>query len=260
MTILGKILEQKRKEVILNREKSPVKLLEKSELFERKTIPLANAIIAGNNTGIIAEFKRRSPSKGIINSFSKVVDVTKGYIDGGAAGVSVLTDNLFFGGSSSDITDIRKSSSFPILRKDFIIDEYQVVEAKAIGADAILLIAAALEKQQAAHLGSLAHSLGLQVLLEIHSKEEVEYISEYVDIVGVNNRNLKTFEVSIELSEKIAPLLPESLIRISESGISSPDAIRRLRRSGFNGFLIGERFMSQTDPVSAFNEFVKHLS
>jgi indole-3-glycerol phosphate synthase len=260
MTILGRILEQKRKEVILNREKSPVNLLEKSKLFDRATYSLADAIIDGTNTGIIAEFKRRSPSKGNINLLSRVSDVTKGYIEGGAAGVSVLTDNVFFGGSSSDITDIRNTSSFPILRKDFIIDEYQVVEAKAIGADAILLIAAALERQQAAHLGSLAHSLGLQVLLEIHTEEEVEYISEYVDIVGVNNRNLKTFEVSIELSEKIAPLLPAGIIQISESGISSPGAIKRLRRAGFNGFLIGERFMSDTDPVSAFNDFVKQLS
>lgn len=260
MTILGRILEQKRKEVILNREKSPVKLLEKSELFERETYSLADAIIAGNNTGIIAEFKRMSPSKGIINSLSKVSEVTKGYIGGGAAGVSVLTDNVFFGGSSSDITDIRNTSSFPILRKDFIIDEYQVVEAKAIGADAILLIAAALEKEQATHLGRLAHSLGLEVLLEIHGEEELEYISEYVDIVGVNNRNLKTFEVSIELSEKIAPLLPAGIIKISESGISSPGVIKRLRIAGFNGFLIGERFMSYPDPVCAFNDFVKQLA
>jgi len=259
MTILDKIIKNKRRELNLLTEATPVRDLENSILFKRQIISLSEFILDKSKTGIIAEFKRKSPSKGIINSLSAIEEVTSGYFREGASGVSVLTDTQFFGGSNADLLRARNKSIFPILRKDFIIDEYQVIESKSIGADAIILIAAALGKQEINNLSVLARSLGMEVLLEIHEPDELEKINQYVNIIGVNNRNLKTFEVNIDISEKLAAKIPNGFLKISESGISSPRVIKNLRVFGYNGFLIGEKFMGTPDPVKAFSEFVKDL-
>lgn len=259
MTILDKIIENKKKELHLISGITSVADLEKSSFFERKTISLSDFLQERNKTGIIAEFKRKSPSKGIINSLSLVEEVTAGYFREGASGISVLTDVQFFGGSNADLIQIREKSIFPILRKDFIINEYQVIESKAIGADVILLIAAVLGDKEILNLSKLSRSLGMEVLLEIHEPDELDKLNPNVDIVGVNNRNLKTFEVDTNISEKMSGRIPSQFKRISESGISSPESIRKLRDCGYDGFLIGEKFMGTTDPVKAFSEFVKDL-
>ena len=259
MTILDKIIENKKRELNLLIEATPVRNLEKSRLFKRQIISLSEFLLDKSKTGIIAEFKRKSPSRGIINSLSAIEEVTAGYFREGASGVSVLTDTQFFGGSNADLLSIREKSFFPILRKDFIIDEYQVIESKSIGADAILLIAAALGKKEILNLSRLARSLGLEVLLEIHEPNELEKVNPHVNIIGVNNRNLKTFEVNTDISEKLAEKIPDGVLKISESGITSSRVIKKLRDSGYNGFLIGEKFMCSSDPVKAFTEFVKEL-
>jgi indole-3-glycerol phosphate synthase len=233
--------------------------MEKGRLFKRETVSLSEFLLDTNRTGIIAEFKRKSPSKGVINSSSSVVEVACGYFREGACGVSVLTDHKFFGGSPFDLMNAREKSSFPILRKDFILDEYQVIESKAIGADAILLIAAVLEKQEVLNLSRLAHSLGLEILLEVHEQNELDKVNQYTNIIGINNRNLRTFEVNTDISEKIAHRIPPGFLRISESGISSPQTIKKLKTEGYHGFLIGEKFMRTSDPVQAFAKFVKEL-
>ena len=259
MTILDKIIENKKKELKVLTVVSSIGDMEKSWLFRRETVSLSEFLIDRNRTGIIAEFKRKSPSKGLINSSSTVVDVVNGYFNEGASGVSVLTDYKFFGGSPSDLMNARKKSNFPILRKDFIFDEFQVIESKAIGADAILLIAAILKKQEVLDLSRLAHSLGLEILLEVHEQNELDKVNQYTNIIGINNRSLRTFEVNTDISEQIADRIPAGFLRISESGLSSPLTIKKLKTAGYNGFLIGEKFMNTSDPVKAFAEFVKEL-
>jgi len=257
MTILEKIIAHKKKELAKIAGVITCADLEKSKLFNREPISLSELLLDKNKAGIIAEFKRKSPSKGVINSTASVTDVTTGYFREGASGISILTDNQFFGGSSADLSLARENNIFPILRKDFIIDEYQVIESKAIGADVILLIAAVLEKSEILSLASLARSLGMEVLLEIHEPLELGKVNQHVNIIGVNNRNLKTFVVNTHISEEIADKIPSGFLRISESGISSPHIIRNLKNAGYNGFLIGEKFMAAPDPVKAFAEFVK---
>lgn len=257
MNILEKIIANKRKELALSIKQTPVKKLESSLLFSREIIPLTDFILNPAKTGVIAEFKRKSPSKGFINRVSDIEQVTSGYCRYGASGISVLTDNEFFGGSNSDLSHARAVCPVPILRKDFIIDEYQIIEARAIGADVILLIAAAHKKSGILNLARLANSLGLEVLLEIHETDDLDKVNQYINIIGVNNRNLKTFEVNTGISEKIADKIPPGFIRISESGISSPQIIKKLKSAGYHGFLIGEKFMCTPDPVKAFSEFVK---
>jgi indole-3-glycerol phosphate synthase len=259
VTILDKIVAHKRKELSARMKILTVGELEKSNLFERETISLSCFLLDNSKTGIIAEFKRRSPSKGIINSVASVEAVTSGYFCEGASGVSVLTDNKFFGGSNSDLLIARGKNRFPILRKDFILNEFHVVESKSIGADAILLIAAILTKREILNLTKISRSLGLEVLLEIHERDELNKVNQFINIIGVNNRNLRTFEVNIDTSLEIAGQIPEDFIRISESGISSSRAIKELKIAGYSGFLIGEKFMSSPDPVIAFTEFVKEL-
>jgi indole-3-glycerol phosphate synthase len=259
MTILDKIIEHKKWEINQLRKSVPVRDLEKKTLFESDINSLSGSIIDKKKTGIITEFKRKSPSKGILNSFSSVEEVTSGYCDNGASGLSILTDSEFFGGSSQDIMSARMNSTIPILRKDFIIDEYQVIESKSIGADAILLIAAALDKNTILNLSGLARSLGMEVLLEIHEQDELDRVNQYINMIGVNNRNLSTFEVNTEKSELLSEKISPGFVKISESGISSPQAIRRLKVIGYDGFLIGERFMNTIDPVRAFADFVKDL-
>jgi indole-3-glycerol phosphate synthase len=259
ITILENIIDNKKKELALQKRMTPVKELEKSIWFGRDTISLSDYLRDNSRTGIIAEFKRKSPSKGVINSTSSVDDVTSGYFREGASGVSILTDTQFFGGYSSDLLRVRGKNAFPILRKDFIVDEYQVIESKSIGADVILLIAAALESQQILKLSVLARSLNMEILMEIHDYKELDKVNEHVNIIGVNNRNLKTFEVNTGISVEVADKIPSGFQKISESGISSAEIIKTMRHIGYDGFLMGEKFMSTPDPVNAFSEFVKEL-
>jgi indole-3-glycerol phosphate synthase len=256
MNILDNIIASKVKEIAFNVEKTPVSVLEKGKFFDREILPLTNYLLNRDKTGIIAEFKRKSPSKGMINPDADVKEVTRGYAGAGASAISVLTDTEFFGGSPEDLEAARESCSIPILRKDFIIDEYQIVEAKASGADAVLLIASALDAERARNLARFARSFGLQVLFEIHTHDEIGKANEYIDIIGVNNRDLSTFKVDINMSFRMAEKIPDQYIRISESGIRSYNTIIKLREAGYHGFLIGEIFMRTTDPVKAFSDFV----
>lgn len=258
MNILDQIILTKQREVEVRKAERPVHLLEASQFFGRQTLSLKESILDTTKTGIIAEFKRRSPSKGVINDMADVSEVTAGYTKYGASGISVLTDTEYFGGSEADLQQARLNN-IPILRKDFIIDEYQVIEARAMGADVILLIAACLSPAEVRKLASFAHGLQLEVLLELHDEDEIGHINAYTGLVGINNRNLKTFSVDMEKSINMAEKIGTSAVRIAESGITGPDDILRFREYGFDGFLVGERFMREDDPALAFGEFVKNL-
>lgn len=258
MNILEKIIAYKRIEVEENRMRVPVKDLERSPLFKRDVLSMKKTLTDAGSTGIIAEFKRQSPSKGLINGTADVSKVTSAYALHGAAALSVLTDNKFFGGSNADISSARMNN-IPILRKDFIIDEYQLTEARSIGADVILLIAACLSVSEVKRLASFAKELQLEVLLEIHNEEELGHICDECDIVGVNNRDLKDFTVDIERSIELSGKIPSRKLKISESGITGAATIHKLRSSGFKGFLIGENFMKQDDPAVAFASFINQL-
>ena len=258
MNILETIIEHKKSEV--RRRKSEVRIdeLEKRTMFTRPILSLKDFLLDKSKTGVIAEFKRRSPSKGIINDQVDVEKVTKGYADNGASCLSVLTDEKFFGGSDEDLLKAR-INEVPILRKDFIFDEYQLGEAKSLGADVILLIAACLAPAEVKSLAVFAKNLGLEVLLELHAEEELEHICDETTVIGINNRNLKTFDVDIERSLRMAEQIPLPKLKIAESGIRSVDDILLFKRHGFHGFLIGENFMKAHDPTIAFAEFVRQL-
>ena len=261
MNILDQIIAYKREELKTRKNSVPMKDLEKTSFFQRQTVSLKEHIRRKDRSGIIAEFKRRSPSKGVINATASVGKTTRGYADAGASALSVLTDEKFFGGSHDDLIIARKHNSCPILRKDFTIDEYQIAEAKAIGADAVLLIAAVLHPGESRDLATFAHSLGLEVLLEVHNKQELlSNLDVGADLIGVNNRDLKSFTVSIEVSKNLATLIPPGIVKVSESGISHPEAIVELKKHGFEGFLIGENFMKQVDPGAAAAEFIAQLN
>ena len=260
MNILDKIIEFKKKEVEEDKSLFPVKLLEQSIFFSTEPVSLKKYLLREDRHGIIAEIKRKSPSKGVINPHVSVERTSMGYMQAGASALSVLTDKEFFGGSSEDLKTARKYNFCPILRKEFIIDEYQIIEAKSIGADAILLIAAALEPEKLDRLAAFAHSLGLEVLMEVHDEDELnKNLHDHVDIIGVNNRNLKTFQVDIETSIRLSEMIPDRYVRISESGISNPESIIKLRRYGFRGFLIGEYFMQHSRPGKACAAFIEKL-
>jgi indole-3-glycerol phosphate synthase len=259
MNILDKIIATKRTEVEEKKKLAPVELLKETNQYKSPCNSLVTELMKTGVTGIIAEFKRKSPSKGIINDGAEVGYVTEAYQNNGACGISILTDEPFFGGSNEDLTYARTVLNIPILRKDFIIDEYQLVEAKSIGADVILLIAACLSPQRVRELALFAKQLGLEVLLEIHNEEELAHICDEADIVGVNNRDLKTFTVDVKRSIELSALIPADKIKISESGINDPDTIVLLKQYGFIGFLIGETFMKEQDPALAFTHFVHHL-
>jgi indole-3-glycerol phosphate synthase len=259
-SILDKIVANKLKEVASAKNKTSFTQLEESEFFSRETYSFRDFLLDPSRTGIIAEFKRKSPSKGIINDKVKVATVTNAYAEAGASALSVLTDKQFFMGRKADLIRARQANTIPVLRKDFMIDEYQVIEAKALGADIILLIAAILTPAQIQQLGSLAKSLGLNVLLEVHNLDELERsINPNVDAIGVNNRNLADFTVSVETSFKLGEHIPKEFLKISESAISNTDVIKELKKAGFNGFLIGENFMKEADPGLAMREFVEGL-
>jgi len=259
MNILEKIVAHKKQEVANKKSLVPTKLLENSIYFKTPVVSLKKYVQRKDKSGIIAEFKRRSPSKGDINAHAKVEQVSIGYMQAGASALSVLTDTHFFGGKNEDLMEARKYNFCPILRKDFIIDEYQIIEARSIGADAILLIAECLTKEQVDHLSKFAKDLGLEILLEIHSERQIEKINSHIDLIGVNNRNLETFDVSIENSINLFEQLPKDVAKISESGIHTPAEIRKLRAAGFDGFLIGERFMKTANPAKACLEFIKKI-
>ena len=260
MNILDKIVIDKRKEVDLRKNVIASKQLEHSELFTRPTISLVDRLL-NSTSGIIAEHKRRSPSKMVINQSLNVHDVAHGYEEAGVSGMSVLTDGKYFGGSLDDLIIARSSCNLPLLRKEFIIDQYQILEAKAYGADVILLIAAILSKTEIKLFSEFAQSLGLNVLLEVHNQEELEKsIMPSLDMIGVNNRNLKTFEVSLETSKKLSELIPNDFVKVSESGISSVNAIKELVTYGYRGFLIGENFMKTDNPGKSATAFIKELS
>jgi indole-3-glycerol phosphate synthase len=228
-------------------------------LFQKKCISLKKALLKKNTAGIIAEFKRASPSKGIINANVDVFDVVLDYQMNGAAGISILTEPVFFEGNNDDILTLAGSLTIPVLRKDFIVDEYQIVETKALGADVVLLIAAVLTKLETQRFTKLAHELGMEVILEIHNEMESEWISDEIDIVGVNNRDLKTFTVDINRSVELSERIPGNKIRISESGIDDIATIRLLQQHGFNGFLMGDKFMKEKNPGKAFKNFTEKL-
>ena len=258
MNILDAIIAQKRKEVEERKAAVSVAELEGRPFFGRQTLSPAVYLRDAARTGIIAEFKRRSPSKGIINDRVSAADVTKGYTTAGASCLSVLTDGPFFGGCAEDLAAAR-GNEIPVLRKDFIIDEYQIVEAKAMGADMILLIAACLSPSEVHRLAGFAISLGLEPLLEIHGEDELDHICAATRLVGVNNRDLKTFTVDVERSIRLGRRLPAGRLLIAESGIDKVETIRYMREAGFEGFLMGEYFMKQADPAVAFASFVKQL-
>ena len=260
MNILDQIIAHKHKEVEERKGLYPVKLLEQSIYFSSQPVSMRKYVQREDLTGIIAEFKRKSPSKGVINAYASVERTTIGYMQAGASALSVLTDKSFFGGANEDLNTARKFNFCPILRKDFTIDEYQIIEAKSIGADAILLIAAVLEPARLKELTSFAHSFGLEVLLEVHDEEELKKsVDAGADLIGVNNRNLKTFEVSISVSKRLAPLIPRDVVKVSESGITAPETILELKEYGYEGFLMGENFMKHSRPEQAAREFVSKL-
>lgn len=260
MNILDKIVIDKRKEVALKKALIPISQLEKSVLFNRQTTSLAVAL-RNSKTGIIAEHKRRSPSKSVINNTLNVFDVAKGYENAGVCGMSILTDAKYFGGSLDDLLLARSACKLPLLRKEFIIDSYQILEAKAHGADVILLIAAILTTQEIKQFSELAKSLQLDVLLEVHNEAELQKsMMPSLDMLGVNNRNLKTFEVSLEISKELSKLIPNDFVKVSESGISSVEAIRELKPYGYQGFLIGENFMKTDNPGANAKVFISELN
>ncbi|WP_299129953.1 indole-3-glycerol phosphate synthase TrpC [uncultured Winogradskyella sp.] len=259
MNILDKIVIDKRKEVDLRKSLIPTHQLEASILFNRETFSLAKRLQA-SDSGIIAEHKRRSPSKSVINQSLNVQDVAKGYENAGVCGMSVLTDGKYFGGALDDLLIARASSQLPLLRKEFIINTYQIIEAKAYGADVILLIAAILTREEIKQFSELAKSLNLEVLLEVHNHEELhKSIMPSLDMLGVNNRNLKTFKVSLETSKELSTLIPNDFVKVSESGISSVEAIKTLQPYGYKGFLIGENFMKTDNPGASASAFINSL-
>ena len=260
MNILDKIVAYKKEQVIERKELYPQKLLEKSLYYSTPAVSLKEYLAREDKSGIIAEFKRKSPSKGMINAYAKVEDTSISYMQAGASALSVLTDDHFFGGSNKDLQTARKFNFCPILRKDFVVDEYQIYEARSIGADAILLIAEILDESQIKQFTALAKSLGLEVLCEVHSKPQLDKLNDVIDIVGINNRNLDTFEVDINTSFSLIEHIPADMMKVSESGINNPEIVFQLKKAGFNGFLIGEYFMQSAHPGRKCKKFVKEIN
>ncbi len=258
MNILDKITQHKRGEVISRMHQKSIQELQESETYFRECNSMKEAI--RNGSGIIAEFKRQSPSKGIINSEAKPEIVASEYTNAGVSGVSVLTDEAFFGGKDQDLLAIKEVVATPVLRKDFVIDSYQIHEAKALGADVILLIARILNPDQTKEFTEIAHGLGLEVLLETHSEQEIEkHYFDSIDLIGINNRDLDTFQVDIENSIRLAQSLPKESIKIAESGLGNPETVIRMKENGFDGFLMGEAFMKHTHPGKACKKFIEQL-
>lgn len=259
MNILETIVAKKRLEVEYAKSFNPIGQLEKSAYFGRTCNSISQSLRYQGASGIIAEHKRKSPSKGVINDSLTVSEVVQGYQQAGASAISVLTDETFFGGSNQDLMAVRNAIHIPILRKEFIVDEYQIYEAKSIGADVILLIAACLRSEQVQSFAKLSNQLGMEVLLELHDEEEFSHICEEVQLIGINNRSLKTFSVDIEKSLEMAAKIPDEKIKVAESGIDDPSQVQLFKQHGYKGFLIGETFMKTSKPGQALEEFLNHL-
>jgi indole-3-glycerol phosphate synthase len=259
MNLLEKIVKAKQRDIQLDKQKAPVALLEKGEFFLTPVRSLEKSLLEKEGFGIIAEFKKQSPSRGIINSSALPGEVCRQYFDSGAAAVSILTNGKFFGGSTADLLEARRSVGGPILRKEFIIDEYQIIESKSIGADAILLIADILSAHDLDRFFSLASSLRLEVLFEIHDISGIGKLPGGARLVGVNSRNLGTFSIDMDILKKTIKMLPAHTLKIAESGIDSVETLFRLNSKGFGGFLIGELFMRETDPAKACDSFISNL-
>ncbi len=259
MNILERIVSIKQKEVSNKKIIHPIKKLEKSFLFKRKTFSLIKNI-RSSHTGIIAEFKCKSPSKGVINNTALIEKVVKDYESAGVSGISILTDQHFFSGKNENLKKSRSIVSIPILRKDFIIDEYQIIESKSIGADVILLIAGILSKNQISNFSKLSKSIDLEVIIEIHNEFEIDKITDNLDIVGINNRNLQTFIVDYNRCLSLSSKISNSYVKIAESGINDINHILKLKKQGFKGFLIGEYFMKKKDPGKICKYFIESLS
>lgn len=259
MDILEQIVETKKKHVADCQAIYPVAFLEKSIYFPTKPVSLSRYILRDDKVGIIAEIKRKSPSKGIFKSEPDLERLSVGYMQAGASALSVLTDQPYFGGSNSDLTAARRFNYCPILRKDFIISEYQILESKSIGADAILLIAKILTREEIIRFTDLAHTLGMEVLLEFYDEQELDRYYPEVDVIGINNRNLNDFEVSFQRAIEMSKLLPPSALKVAESGIKSPEDVMLLRENGFDGFLIGETFMREAAPEEACRIFINRI-
>ncbi|MBR6249996.1 MAG: indole-3-glycerol phosphate synthase TrpC [Bacteroidales bacterium] len=259
MNYLEKIVARKREIVAELKRTQPISMLERQLGDAPKALPFAQSIRRRN--GIIAEFKRQSPSKGLIHTGNITPkDVVPQYEQAGVSAISCLTDTDFFGGTLADLREAVASVNIPVLRKDFVIDEYQIVEARANGASAILLIAAILTRDEVKRFASLAKSLGMEVLLELHGEDETDYVTDGVTVAGINNRDLRTFEVDIERSIRVSHLLPNEMPRISESGIRTIDEMIHLRSEGFDGFLIGETFMKSENPGATCIDFCNKYS
>jgi indole-3-glycerol phosphate synthase len=260
MNILDEIIQDKYKEVEERKSLYPIKLLEQSIYFQSPVVSLKKYVQREDKSGIIAEIKRKSPSKGIINAHVSIERTSIGYMQAGASALSVLTDSKYFGGSKEDLMIARKFNFCPILRKDFVVDEYQIIEAKSMGADAILLIAAALEPSKLQTLAKFAKTLLLEILLEVHNNKELQdNLTADVDLIGVNNRDLKTFVTDIEISKQLADKIPNQFVKVSESGIENPATIIELKKFGFEGFLMGQNFMQHSRPEKACRDFITEL-
>jgi len=261
MDILPTIIDAKLREVAERRSLYPVKLLEKSIYFSTPPLSLKKYLLRGDKSGIIAEIKRKSPSKGILNSSISIEQISIGYMQAGASAISILTDQEFFGGSNADLTEARRYNFCPILRKEFILDEYQVLESKSIGADAVLLIVSIISRKQLMSLSALARSLGMEVLVEIHNQEELQLVKDLdFELMGVNNRDLHSFKTHLETSMELSGDIPERFIKVSESGIRRPEDIQILKEYGYAGFLIGELFMRHSRPEEYCKSFIERLN
>ncbi|KPK88102.1 MAG: hypothetical protein AMS27_00710 [Bacteroides sp. SM23_62_1] len=258
MNILEQIITYKNKEVKRMKDLYPVKLLEHKVYFQRNTNSLSGSL-GKNRPGIIAEFKRKSPSAGQFGNQTDLGQVIRGYVESGAAALSVLTDEKYFGGNIEDLSEAREKTDHPILRKDFIVDEYQIIEARAAGADAVLLIAEILTENQVYEFTGLARSFSLEVILEIHHSDQLNKLCDGITIVGVNNRNLVDLTVDVNRSFELASSIPGKFMKISESGISSPDTIIQLTETGYQGFLIGEYFMKHDTPQEACKKLIEEI-
>lgn len=260
MDILSTIVTHKFNEVAARKSAVSVRELEQRENFNHPVISIRETLCKPGASGIIAEFKRKSPSKGMINDVAGVTETTMAYVAAGASALSILTDENFFHGKDEDLILAQKANVCPVLRKDFVVDEYQVLEAKSLGADVILLIAAVLEPPAILSLTTLAHSVGLEVLLEVHSEAELlANIKSGVDLLGVNNRNLKTFTFNKGISKQLAALIPDDMIKVSESGIDDVATVLELKEYGYQGFLMGQKFMEEKIPGDACRKFISEL-
>ena len=254
--ILDIIVANKRREVASKAALGAYdRVLVEAEKCSRPTISMSRAL-ASSDTGIIAEFKRRSPSKGEIHAMALAAEVISGYAANGASACSVLTDTPFFGGSLADLAIARSSVSIPLLRKEFVVDARQIFEARCYGADAILLIASVLTFDEICKFIDIAHGLGMETLLELHNMAELDKLSPETDMVGVNNRNLSNFVTDTDTSLKLIQALPADIVKVAESGLTSIAEVERLRGEGYRGFLIGERFMKHENPANALKEFL----